>query len=41
MFNDQDSEFDNIRLSNLDSVTVIRGPTSDNELAVTKTSMME
>ena len=30
---DQDNEFDNIRLTNLDSVTVNRNPSSDNELA--------
>ena len=33
VFNDQDNEFDNIKLTNLDSVSVIRSPSSDNELA--------
>ena len=33
VFNDQDNEFDNNKLTNLDSVTVSRNPTSDNELA--------
>ena len=33
MFNDQDNEFDNIKLSNLDSVNVNRTSSSDNELA--------
>ena len=33
VFNDQDSEFDNNKLTNLDSVSVIRNPSSDNELA--------
>ena len=33
MFNDQDNEFDNNKLTNLVSVTVNRGPSSDNELA--------
>ena len=33
VFNDQDNEFDNNKLTNLDSVTVNREPCSDNELA--------
>ena len=33
MFNDQDNEFDNNKLTNLDSVTVNRNPTSDNEVS--------
>ena len=33
VFNDQDSEFDNNKLTNLDSVTVNRNPNSDNELS--------
>ena len=33
VFNDQDNEFDNNKLTNSDSVTVSRNPTSDNELA--------
>ena len=33
MFNDQDNEFDNNKLTNLDSVTADRNPSSDNELA--------
>ena len=33
MFNDQDNEFDNTKLSNLDSITVNRNPSLDNELA--------
>ena len=33
MFHDQQKEFENIKITNLDSVTVIRNPTSDNELA--------
>ena len=33
VFNDQDNEFDNNKLTNLDSITVIRNPTSDNEVA--------
>ena len=33
VFNDQDNEFDNNKLTNLDSVTVNRDPSSDNELA--------
>ena len=33
VFNDQDNEFDNIKLTNLDSVTVNRNPNLDNELA--------
>ena len=32
-FNDQDNEFDNSKLNNLDIVTVNREPKSDNELA--------
>ena len=31
--NDQDNEFDNYKLNNLDSITVNRDPSSDNELA--------
>ena len=33
VFKDQDNEFDNNKLTNLDSVTVNRDPSSDNELA--------
>ena len=33
VFNDQDIEFDNNKLTNLDSITVNRDPSSDNELA--------
>ena len=33
VFNDRDNEFDNNKLTNLDSVTVNRNPSSDNELA--------
>ena len=33
VFNDQDNEFHNIKLTNLDSVSVNRNPSSDNELA--------
>ena len=33
VFKDQDNEFDNNKLTNIDSVTVNREPTSDNELA--------
>ena len=33
VFNDQINEFDNIKLTNLDSITVNRDPSSDNELA--------
>ena len=33
VFNDQDKEFDNNKLTNLDSVTVNRNPNLDNELA--------
>ena len=33
VFNDQDSEFDNNKLTNLDSVSVNRNPRSENELA--------
>ena len=33
VFNDQDNEFDNIKLTNLDSITVNRYPNLDNELA--------
>ena len=33
VFNDQDNEFDNIKLTNLDSITVSRDPSYDNELA--------
>ena len=32
-FNDQDNEFDNNKLTNLDSITVNRNPNLDNELA--------
>ena len=33
MFNNQDNEFDNNKLTNLDSASVKRNPSSDNELA--------
>ena len=33
VFNDQDNEFDNKKLTNLDSITVNRNPNLDNELA--------
>ena len=33
MFNYQDNEFDNNKLTNLDSITVNRGPNLDNELS--------
>ena len=33
VFNEQDNEFDNNKLTNLDSVTVNRNPNLDNELA--------
>ena len=33
MFNDQDNEFDNNKLTNLDSVTIIINPNLDNELS--------
>ena len=33
VFNDQDNEFDNNKLTNLDSVTVNKNPNLDNELA--------
>ena len=33
VFNDQDSEFDNNKLTNLDSITVNRNPNLDNELS--------
>ena len=33
MFNDQDNEFDNIKLTNLDSITVNSNPNLDNELS--------
>ena len=33
IFNDQDNDSDNIKLTNLDSFTLIRNPTLDNELA--------
>ena len=33
MFNDQDNEIDNRKLTNLDSITVNRNPNLDNELA--------
>ena len=36
VFNDQDNEFDNNKLINLDSVTVNREPTSDTELSTKK-----
>ena len=32
VFNDQDKEFDNNKLTKLDSITVIRDPTTDNKL---------
>ena len=33
VFNDQDNELDNNKLTNVDSITVKRNPTSDNEVA--------
>ena len=33
MFNDQDNDFDNIKITNLDSITVNRDPNLDNELS--------
>ena len=33
VFNDQDNEFDNNKLTNLDSITVNRNPSSNNDLA--------
>ena len=33
VFSDQDNEFDNIKLTNLDSVTVKGNPSSDNEVS--------
>ena len=33
VFNDQDNEFDNTKLTNLDSISATRDPSSDNELA--------
>ena len=36
MFNDQDNEFDNNKLTNLDNITVNRNPSSDNELSSKK-----
>ena len=33
VFNDQDNEFDNNKLTNLDSVTINRNPSSDNEIS--------
>ena len=33
MFNDQDKDFDNIRFTNIDSITINRKPNSDSELA--------
>ena len=33
VLNDQDNEFDNNKLTNLESITVNRDPSSDNELA--------
>ena len=36
VFNDQDNEFDNTKLTNLDSVTVKRNPSSDNEVSIKK-----
>ena len=33
VFNDQDNKFDNDKLTNLDSITVKKDPTSDNEIA--------
>ena len=36
VFNDQDNEFDNIILSNLESVTVNRNPSSDTDLSCKK-----
>ena len=38
VFNDQDNEFDNNKLTNLDSITVNRNPKLDNELANKKYS---
>ena len=36
VFNDQDKEFDKYKLPNLDSVTVDRNPSSDNEVSIEK-----
>ena len=36
VFNDQDNEFDKNKLTNLDSITVNRNPSSDNELSSNK-----
>ena len=36
MFNDQDNEFDLNKLTNLDSITVNRDPSSDSELSTKK-----
>ena len=36
LFNERDNEFDNIKLTNLDSVSVNRDPCSDNELSKEK-----
>ena len=36
LFNDQDNELDNNKLTNLDSVTLNRNPSSDNELVIKK-----
>ena len=33
VFNDQDNEFDNNKIPNLDSVTVKRNPSADDELS--------
>ena len=33
VFNDQDNEFDNIRFTTFDGVTVNRNPTTDNEVS--------
>ena len=40
VFNDQDNEFDNNKLTNLDSVSVNRNPCSDIEFANKNISMM-
>ena len=36
MFNDQDDEFDNVKLTNLDSITVNRNTTTDNDVSTKK-----
>ena len=40
VFKDQDIEFNNDRLTNLDSITVIRNPSIDNELSNKEMLMM-